>query len=286
MNEARGDDLALITDITMWLLFYDDLFQHIVDKPQQIAPIIQDTLTALHASPGSVVASGSRADHALQDLIQRTNALMSDEWMRRFRCSVSAFFASILNKSLILQDGTPPDVDDALRLRAEDVGVRWILDVIELYRHFELPPVVILTQSFQRMQTLIVELAALQNDVSSLQRDLKDPENDGFFNVVLALERQHRQGISQALRLAHAMYHHRLAELRTVRYSLTRQLACLELDEDTLIGTRQYIADACNLVPALIHAHLDLAAARGYFREAQEVEVGPDLLTDNRLNVN
>ena len=283
MNEARGDDLALITDLTMWLLFYDDLFEHIADQPQKIAPIMQKTLVVLHAAPGSPVSSESRADHALKDLMERISALMSNEWMQRFRFSVSEFFGSILNKSLILREGIPLSPEDALRLRSEDIGARWILDVIELYRHFELPPIVSLFAPLQHMQNIIVELAALQNDVSSLRRDLKDPLNDGFFNVVLAINRQYQQGVDDALSRTRAIYLQRLTQLDDVRHSLSQKISLLALDNETIEGTHQYIADACNLLPALIHAHLDLATARGYFQETQEVQVGPDLLAENRL---
>ncbi|WP_328730725.1 hypothetical protein OHT20_00375 [Streptomyces caniferus] len=261
---ARGRGLDLVTDWIAWALFTDDLLNRADTPLPFVASVVDETFRVLHADPRGPAPEPLRgASQGLWSLLTRVAAQMSDEWLGRCRADVGLFMRGIVNKFLLTASPEPPDVETALAVRADDIAISMFTNLVEYFEGFELPMLATATGSYVRLRRTLDEAAAIQNDVFSFYRDLKNPDADGVMNIVAALERRHGQGTEHALLQTRAMYRDRLTALASARDQFPGQCRALGLDDQTVQNAEVYANAVHDMVHGLCHAHF-IVAARGY----------------------
>ncbi|MFJ4184198.1 hypothetical protein [Kitasatospora sp. NPDC089509] len=277
---ARGEALNLLSDWAAWALTLDDIFNRYTGDVAFVATILDDCLRVLHSDPaGSVPHPLRGANRALWDLLSRAAAVMSDEWMFRFRSSVGRYFQGLLGKHRLARIPRQVDPVTALAVRTDDIGMHMSADLIEYFEGFELPMVVTTLYGFSRIRTLLSELVVLQNDVFSLQRDRLAGDSDSAFNVVTALAHHHNQGTEHALLETRALYRTRLTALESASGQFLDECHTIGLDSNSCGKAELYTVNLRDLVTGTFHAHLQVAA-RGYLDHPPTVPTVSELLPD------
>lgn len=277
---ARGRGLEFVADHIAWGLIFDDIFNTNSPDPAAAAVVLDDTFHVLHADTAGPAPHPLRgASRALWDLLTRAATTMSPVWMCRFRVSTGEYLRGVANKSLIAALAEPPNVANCLAVRRDDIGLSMYLDMIELYRGFEFPPIVTCASGYQQMRTLVNEAVAIQNDILSLFRDRENEDSDTSLNIVAALERHHGKGTEHALGQARGLYHDRLTALDTAKKQFLRQCRSLGLDQHAMDRAELHAQDACDLVPGTFHAHIT-TATRGYLATPSALPSGSEMQRD------
>jgi len=277
---ARGEGLDVMSDWAIWGLVYDDLCGSIGLSMTDLATIVNQTLTVAHCDPIGPPPHPLRgADAAVWDILTRTASRMSSSWTHRWSEHIGNYLQGLMSKAFLVRSGQLPDVETALAVRADDIGIWMYVDFVEYAEGFELPPIAVHTSGYREMYRCLSQGVAIQNDILSYWRDTEDGR-DRTTSIVFALQRRDNKGLENALMEARALYKTHITELEAACDRFTGQCRSLGFTGEDIKNAETYTRNVFDALHGNFYAHM-AAAARGYLGSPSAVPRRSELLTDN-----
>jgi epi-isozizaene synthase len=212
--EAPVEALTLITQWNAWLFQLDDQFD---DNPllgYQPARW-RGAFGPLFAVFDGDIANG-RLARALADLWQRTSAVRSLAWQRRFLPHLLWYFDSYRTDMMHRQEGRIPGLQQYLSHRRGSFAFDAVLDLMEMVSGMDLPDHVHANPAFADMREAVIYANACINDLYSLRKELA---HDYAFNAVIVIRHHHKCSLQEAVNRVAAMqagYVQRILDLEQV----------------------------------------------------------------------
>ncbi len=177
---------------------------------------------------------------AFHDLWRREQTGMPPSWRHRAHTHWRDYFLIHLTETRYRATGTAPTPHQRLRDRRHSIGCRPTYDMAERLGHFTVPGASYDTHPVQDLDTLMVDVVVLHNEIVSFDKELAQGEE----NYITAIARTRRLSQDEAIR-------HTLEELDTTfkrwiahREAIPGLHAVLGLTADEIENTDRYLEDA------------------------------------------
>ncbi len=201
--DATLPALQLVTDWCVWLFIHDDVCDEVGlgHHPGQLAVLHTDFLAILTGDCTRTQPEPLAA--ALSDLWQRTAAIASPSWIRRFTRNMEDFLQAGVWEATNRSLGQRPNLETYLQMRPFTSGMYTYINLIEVIDGITLPSAVHDHVAVQRLVRLATNAACWVNDILSVAKELKQGD---VHNLVLALQHRHRLTLQEALDRAGAIH--------------------------------------------------------------------------------
>ncbi|MEU5427774.1 hypothetical protein AB0H73_19530 [Streptomyces olivoreticuli] len=236
---AGADDLDLALDMMTIMFLFDDQFDGPlgIDRPQ--ASSLSTRLAALaRPNPDPVEPTGVPLIDAWADLWIRCAHEMSITWQERAARNFRNYFLAHAQEVGARAAGVEPNPLVYLGLRKDTVGMRPLQDLIERVNGFELAPQVHDTAHLREMRELAGLVVALNNDISSLEKESLRKETH---NLVVILLREQGASQEQAISRIVAMAKEHVERFLVLQDSLPTLCSELHLDEEQQIHVHRFV---------------------------------------------
>jgi hypothetical protein len=197
---APAEALILISQWNAWLFQLDDQFD---DNPVRgyRPELWQEAFGPLFAVFDGEVADGPLA-RSLADLWQRTRAVRSPAWQRRFVPNLLWYFDSYRTDMINREQGRVPGLPQYLAHRRASFAFDAVLDLMEMCSGVDLPDPVHANAVFADIREAVIYANACINDLYSLRKELA---HDYAFNAVTVIRHHHRCSLQEAVDRVAAM---------------------------------------------------------------------------------
>ncbi|MFI5838306.1 hypothetical protein ACIA8K_01120 [Catenuloplanes sp. NPDC051500] len=267
---AHGDDLLLAANMQCFLFLFDDQFDDAPGGPRAAAVAASRQLLALlHEPPGTPPPHPVPATLAWADVWQRSCIGMSAAWRARAAHDWAGYFAGVLVEELFAPAGT---VAEHLDRRRPTVGAYPVLDLAERVQGCELPDAAFHTPLLHRLRSLVADIAALCNDVASVE---KEERRGTRHNAVLVLQDATGQARDAAVGETVRTVHLLLAELAALETLLPAAAAAIGLTAAEHATVDRYVRLALH---ALIRGNYDWQRHTARYDPAAPVVPAEDLV--------
>ncbi|MEU5365368.1 hypothetical protein ABZ354_18160 [Streptomyces sp. NPDC005925] len=264
-QRARGERLQAITDWVTCAFFLDDMFLGMLKHPGRVEAVLNDAVEVMYALPGTLRRPLKGPERGLSDVMERLRELGPPRWVARFQQGMRFWMAGIHEKQLALSIGAPIGLEAYWRIRPADIGVTPGFPLLEMVGENFLPEMVASSHEIERMQVLVCEAIAIQNDVVSLGRDRRDRD----LNLILVLEEAYGMTERKALEKCREWYFERIEEFDTLRPVLQQRCAHLPAPE------REVVHDVLQDYRDLFHGTMHAQMRSGRYRSTLENAPSP-----------
>lgn len=265
---ASPEALTLITQWNAWLFQLDDQFDDDPVRGWQPA-LWRDSFGPLFAVFDGQVAPG-RLTRSLADLWERTAAVRSPAWRRRFVPHLLWYFDTYRIDMINRDEGRVPGLQQYLSHRRGSFAFDAVLDLVEMASDADLPDEVHACSAYADTREAVIFANACINDLYSLRKELAHTYD---FNAVTVIRHHQRCTLQEAVDRVAAMeagYVRRVTDLARV---LPERLAA-----DGVTGPNAAAALRCAAdFQALTSGNLAWSRETGRYAE---IEADPSYLAD------
>lgn len=184
--EARGEDLALMTNFVNFAFLFDDQFDgELGQHPDRAAAAVAPFIEIASRPPGAVTAEETPAVRAFQDLWQRLAEPMSIHWQGRFAEQLGEYVHMYAWEATNRACNHVPDLDTYIKGRRGSSAVGLFVLLAERAHRAETPPVIWQDPGFVEMLQITTDYVAWTNDVLAWGRE--ESRHD-VHNIVLSIQ--------------------------------------------------------------------------------------------------
>jgi 5-epi-alpha-selinene synthase len=196
---APCDELLIVSDWLVWVFLKDD--QELGCRPEELAALHARFLTVLEGD--NPTSQDVPFIHALADIRQRMQRLLTPSQMRFFIQTVHEYLVGVVWETTNRNMGEPPDVATFIHQRQYVSGVYPMLAFIELCEQINLPPILRGASVVRRLNRLTNNVISWTNDLFSLEKELRHGE---MLNLAIALRAEYGLTLQAAVARAAEMH--------------------------------------------------------------------------------
>ncbi|MFD1829634.1 isoafricanol synthase [Streptomyces desertarenae] len=170
---ARGEDLALATDVNGWFFVFDDQFDgELGQRPDAVARLLDSLVRVMDGDAPSAGAEAGPLVEGFRDLWRRVNDGMGPLWRHRFREHWHGYLLAHHREALNRSGDALPGIDEYLAARRHSIGIQPCLDLAERFGRYTLPRELHEGFPLREMRRITDEVAIFVNDIVSLDKEL------------------------------------------------------------------------------------------------------------------